>query len=364
MEERLDKREKDMGRITRAAPHLTEEEVKERMKHDPNPLYRERWLIIYNALVNPREAKDIARDTGVTVSKVQTLIPRYNKLGVAAVETPGKGGRQNAYISLEEEENLLKVFFERAEKGEIVTASQIQPEYEKAVGHTVDPSTVHRLMKRHKWRKVVPRPRHPKANKQKQEEFQKNFPDTVKEVEKTKDPKDERPTLLMAQDEGRFGRVSDPRRAWAPEQVRPQVPSEFVREYVYAYAAVAPKLGKMMSLVLPYSNTEMMNIFLEQVSKDFSTYFVVMQVDQASWHGSHDLVIPENIRFIHQPAYSPELNPVEHIWEEIREKYFYNIRYKSLDKVTEKLCDGLIELEHDPQHIQSMTYFPHLRMAA
>jgi transposase len=70
------------------------------------------------------------------------------------------------------------------------------------------------------------------------------------------------------------------------------------------------------------------------------------------------------MRFIYQPAYSPELNPVEHIWDEIREKYFYNRHYKSLDKVTENLCDGLIELESDPQHIQSMTYFPHLRMAA
>src|SRR5215813_9714966 len=246
-----------MGRRTHAALHLTVEEVKERMRNDPKPLSRQRWMIIYNALVDPREAKDIAKDTGVSVATVHKLIPRYNKLGVAAVETGGKGGGQNAYLSFEEEENLLKAFFERAGKGEVVTASQIQPEYEKAVGHAVDPSTVHRVMKRHKWRKVMPRPRHPKANKQKQEDFQKNFPDTVKEVEKTKDPKDERPTLLMAQDEGRFGRVSDPRRAWAPEHVRPLVPSEYVREYVYAYAAVAPKLGKMTSLVLPYSNTEM-----------------------------------------------------------------------------------------------------------
>jgi len=58
-----------------------------------------------------------------------------------------------------------------------------------------------------------------------------------------------------------------------------------------------------------------------------------MQVDQAGWHTSKDLVIPENIRLIYQPAYSPELNPVEHIWEELRENSFYNRCYKSLDKV-------------------------------
>jgi len=353
-----------MGRITRAVSHLTPEEVKHKMINDPNPLYRQRWMIIYNALVDPREAEDIARDTGVSVSTVHKLIPHYNKMGVAAVETPGKGGRQNAYMTLEEEENLLKTFFERAQSGEIVTASQIQPEYEKAVGHAVDPSTVHRVMKRHKWRKVMPRPRHPKADKREQDDFKENFPSAVKEVEKTKDPKDERPTLLMAQDEGRFGRASDPKRAWAPPHVRPLVPHQFIREYVYAYAAVAPKIGKMVSLVLPYSNTEMMNIFLEQVSKDFCSYFIIMQVDQAGWHDSNDLVIPENIRLLYQPAYSPELNPVEHIWEEIREKRFYNKNSESLDKVMQNLCDGLMELESDPQHIRSMTYFPHFRMAA
>lgn len=353
-----------MGRITRAEPHLTEEEVKDRMKHDPNPLYRERWLIIYNALVNPREAKDIARDTGVTESKVHTLIPRYNRLGASAVETHGKGGRQNAYISLEEEEKLLQTFFERAEKGEVVTVSQVQPEYEKAVGHAVDPSTVYRLMKRHKWRKVMPRSRHPKADKQQQKEFKENFPDMIKEAEKTKDPKDHRPTLLMAQDEARFGKASDPQRAWAPEHVRPQVPYQFAREYIYAYAAVAPKEGRMTSLILPYSNTEMMNLFLQQVSEDFSPYFVLMQVDQASWHHSSELVIPENIRLIYQPAYSPELNPVEHIWEEIREKHFYNHHYESLDQVMQDLCDGLLELDADPLLVRSMTYFPHFKTVA
>src|SRR3954463_5452868 len=97
-----------MGRRTYAAPHLTAEEVKERMIHDPHPLYRQRWLIIYNALVDPREAKAIAKDTGVSVATVHTLIPRYNQLSIAAVETVGKGGRRHAYLTFEEEENLLQ----------------------------------------------------------------------------------------------------------------------------------------------------------------------------------------------------------------------------------------------------------------
>jgi DNA-binding NarL/FixJ family response regulator len=92
-----DRKERAMARITRAVPHVSVEEVKERMNTDPNPLYRKRWLIIYNALVDPREAKDIAKHTGVSVKTVQKLISTYNRLGMAAVETPGKGGRRNEY---------------------------------------------------------------------------------------------------------------------------------------------------------------------------------------------------------------------------------------------------------------------------
>ena len=72
----------------------------------------------------------------------------------------------------------------------------------------------------------------------------------------------------------------------------------------------------MTSLILPYADTAMMNLFLEHVSHTFSQYFLIIQVDQAGWQSAKDLVIHENIRLIFQPAYSPELNPVEHIWEE------------------------------------------------
>jgi putative transposase len=76
----------------------------------------------------------------------------------------------------------------------------------------------------------------------------------------------------------------------------------------------------MTSLILPSVDTAMMNIFLQHVSQVFSEYFLVVQVDRAGWHHSTDLVIPQNIRLLPQPAYSPELNPVEHLWKGIRKK--------------------------------------------
>src|SRR5260370_29812129 len=108
----------------------------------------------------------------------------------------------------------------------------------------------------------------------------------------------------------------------------------------------------------------MMSLFLEHVSSTYAKYFVVMQVDQAGWHMTKDLTIPENIRLIAQPAYSPELNPVEHIWEELREKKLANLALPSLDAVIDKVCEGLNHLETDPERLSSMTYFPHFRMVS
>lgn len=87
-----------------------------------------------------------------------------------------------------------------------------------------------------------------------------------------------------------------------------------------------------------------------------------MQVDQAGWHSAKDLVIPENIRLIPQPAYSPELNPVEHIWDELREKYFHNRIFPSLELLIDALCQELNALADDAERLRSLTGFPHLKI--
>lgn len=162
-----------MTRITQVAPHLSAEELKARFQQEPRPWRRLRWLIIYNALVDPREAAEIAKHTGTTVSMVHQVVARYNRLGVAAIETPGKGGRRRQSMSWEEEQRVLAPFFERAERGQIATAGEIQRAFEAQVGHPVHKSTISRLLKRHGWRKPAPRPRHPKADREAQEQFKK-----------------------------------------------------------------------------------------------------------------------------------------------------------------------------------------------
>jgi DDE superfamily endonuclease len=119
----------------------------------------------------------------------------------------------------------------------------------------------------------------------------------------------------------------------------------------------------MTSLLLPWANTDKMNIFLVPVSEIFSKYFMVMQVDQVGWHRSKALAFPENIRLLSQPASSPEVNPVEHLWEELREKYLPNRVFSSLDLLIEMLCQGLNEQTDDQERLRSMMFFPQFRIA-
>jgi transposase len=137
------------NRITRAASHLPADEVQRRIQEEERLWRRQRWEIIYQALTAPRQAEDIAKTVGVSVATVHRVISTYKQGGVAAIETPGKGGRRHQYLTLEQERTLLQPFLVRAARGEMTTAEEIKPAFEAQIGHVVNKSTLYRLLARH-----------------------------------------------------------------------------------------------------------------------------------------------------------------------------------------------------------------------
>jgi len=162
---------------------------------------------------------------------------------------------------------------------------------------------------------------------------------------------------LMFEDEARFGRMREPRRAWAPPGVRPLVGTRIEREYSYAYAAVSPHDGALVSLVLPEVNAELMSLFLAEVARRYAPTFILLVLDGAGWHRAGELVVPTNMRLESLPARSPELNPAEHLWEEIREKWLRNQLFLHQQAVERQVEKGLAALERDPQRVASLTGF-------
>ena len=164
-----------MPRVTRIAPHLTLDEVQQKLHSATSPWLQQRWLVIYTALLDPRPAATIARQLGVSRPFVSKITSLYKRFGPSGLETAGPGGRRHDYLSKDQEVAFLAPFLECAAQGEIVTAKAIHQAFEQRVGQKVDDSTIYRLLNRHQWRKVMPRSYHPEADPLAQAEFKKTL---------------------------------------------------------------------------------------------------------------------------------------------------------------------------------------------
>lgn len=147
--------------------------------------------------------------------------------------------------------------------------------------------------------------------------------------------------MVFFEDEARFGRISKELACWVKKAVVPAIAKQMIREYIYAYSALSPQTGDCFSFISPYCNTDAMNLFLNGLANQYNSYRIVMILDKAGWHISKTLALPQNIKLIHLTAYSPELNPVELLWREIRAKYFKNKIFPTLDDVEETLATAL-----------------------
>lgn len=162
----------------------------------------------------------------------------------------------------------------------------------------------------------------------------------------------------MFQDEARVGRLADTRRCWCPKPIRPLCLAMVTQAYTYAYAAVSVLDGGLDSLILPHVNGDCLQMFLVEVAARHPHDRIVMVHDGAGWHQSQSLTLPANLRVLTLPPYSPELNPVEHLWDDLREKSFHNCVFESLDALESHVDISLRDRERDPSRVRSIVAWP------
>ena len=166
---------------------------------------------------------------------------------------------------------------------------------------------------------------------------------------------------LMFQDEARFGRMARAKRCWAPGLQRPVMANGCERQFTYVCGAVSPLEGDFDSMLCEKMNTEQMGIFLRQVRARYPGEFILMVLDGASSHRAKDLPVPADMHLEPLPAYAPELNPQEHVWDELREKEFPNRVFESMEAVVVQLRSGLARLSSSPATIKSITAWPWIK---
>jgi transposase len=158
-------------------------------------------------------------------------------------------------------------------------------------------------------------------------------------------------------DEGRFGRISVLSDCWAPAGVRPKVARQVVRESLYAFAAVSLPDATLTWRLSAKCDTEAMSLFLLDVLAAYPGQTLVLFLDGAGWHKAKRLPRAERMHLEYLPAYSPECNPVEHVWDEIREKGFANRYFETLEAVETQLKTQLELLGADTPRLRSLCLF-------
>lgn len=162
-------------KILKLKPHLTDNELKNKLKSSKTADELRRWQCLY--LVQSQKgitAHEISKILCISVPTIYLYVETYNKYGAERVKPKRKGGRRRFYLSMEEEREILKNAAKKAIEGKIITAKEIKKEVEKKIGHVVSDDYLWDLFKRHNWSKKKPRPKHPKSSEKEQEAFKKN----------------------------------------------------------------------------------------------------------------------------------------------------------------------------------------------
>ena len=131
-----------------------------------------------------------------------------------------------------------------------------------------------------------------------------------------------------------------------------------VREYTYAYGAFCPQDGASTHFILPAMDGACMTFFLRHVRESFPDDFILMVYDGAPGHSPGVLHVPDHMMLVTLPPYSPELNPSEHIWDDMREKFFGNTVFNSMNAVRDQLCIAMNHYAGHPETVRSITAFP------
>lgn len=157
------------------------------------------------------------------------------------------------------------------------------------------------------------------------------------------------------EDEARLGQQGTTTRLWGRTGSRPAALKQTQYEYLYVLSAACPETGDAHGMLSPYLNTKIVNRFLDQFSKALpADEHAVLIWDNAGYHVSGELQIPENLSLIPLPPYSPELNPMENLWHHGRSHYWSNRVYRDYDELLEAAAQGWRAMCLDPERVRSI----------
>ena len=281
-------------------------------------------------------AARIAPALGCSLRSVKNWVAQYNHGGIEALREQPRPGRPRSLAP--EHYPRLRQRIEAPPRPEdgvcALRAADIRRILEREFGVTMGRQAVYDLLHRLGYSDLMPRPHHEDANPEVQAFFKEVV---VEQIDAIAADHPEQDVRVYFQDEARFGTQGTITRVWARRGSRPRAVRQNGRIWLYVLMAVCAATGEASALIMPALNTEVVNLFLEQLSRDLPTgVHAVLIWDGAGFHSGKDLVVPGNVSLIRLPPYSPELNPVENLWHYLRSHHWSNREYMGYEELEQE----------------------------
>lgn len=144
---------------------------------------------------------------------------------------------------------------------------------------------------------------------------------------------------IWFQEESRVGQQGSLTRMWAEKGTRPRVVRQQQFNYTYIFGAVCPARDEAVGLIMPYANMHTMQIHLEHISTKIPKgRHAILILDRAGWHTTKKLKNFHNLTLVPLPPTSPELNPIEQVWQQLKDKELSNRCFKDEEEIVSSCC--------------------------
>lgn len=281
-----------------------------------------------------QEVSDITFYDCKTVKSWLELFVSFDYEGL--IEREGRGRKPR--LPKEEEEFFIISLddLQESRQGGRVTVFDIQDLLADKFDCCYSISGIYALLDRLNIVWISGRSKHPKHSQEAIEQFKNSFPERVEEI---KEELGHNKIEIWWQDESRIGQQGSLSRIWALKGTRPRIVRQKQFLSTYIFGAVCPDRDIGCAMILPECNSGMMQVHLSQISEHVKEgHHAIVLMDRASWHTTEALVIPSNISLMPLPPYSPELNPIEQLWQQLRKIKLSNTNFKDYDDIVESCC--------------------------
>lgn len=322
-----------MEKISDLVKKIQEYDFKSEYKRERNPIIKIKFLALHH-LQSGMLLKDVANIIIYDEKAIRRWIRSFVDFDYEGlIEREGRGNKPRLPCDQEELFKIELDILHDEKNGGRVTVDDIQLMLVNKFDCNYSRSGVYTLLDRLNVVWITGRSKHPKSSQEVIDNFKETFPE---EVDKIKEELSNHKIEIWWQDESRVGQQGSLSRVWAAKGTRPRVVRQGQFLSTYIFGACCPAKDKGCALILPECTTGMMQLHLDEISKQVEKGFhAILILDRAGWHTTEALIIPQNISLLPLPSYSPELNPIEQVWQKLKHGFLSNRVYKDYDEIVD-----------------------------